>query len=44
MCGVFKILHLLWEFSVMVRLVRGNSCVVWLEYCIGCWCLVWRLG
>ena len=32
MCGVVKILHSLWAFSVVVRLVRGNGCVVWLKY------------
>jgi len=43
-CGVVKILHWLWEFSVVVMLVRGNGCVVWLKYCIGCGRLVWWLG
>ena len=32
MCGVVKILHWLWAFSVVVRLVSGNGCVVWLKY------------
>ena len=32
MCGVVKILHWLWAFSVVVWLVRGNRCVVWLKY------------
>ena len=42
--GVVKILHLLWAFSVVVMLVRGNGCVVWLKYCIGYGRLVWWLG
>ena len=29
-CVVFMILHELWAFSVVVRLVSGNGCVVWL--------------
>ena len=40
MCGVVKILHLLREFSVVVRIVRGNGCVVCLKYCIYCGSLV----
>jgi len=42
-CGVVKILHWLWAFSVVVRLVMGNRCVVWLKYCIGWGSLVWWL-
>ena len=41
---VFTVLHWLWAFSVVVRLVRGNGCVVWLKYCIRCGRLVWWLG
>ena len=26
---VFMVLHGLWAFSVVVRLVSGNGCVVW---------------
>ena len=29
---VLTVLHWLWVFSVVVRLVRGNRCVVWLKY------------
>ena len=40
---VLTVLHGLWAFSV-VRLVRGNGCVVWLKYCISCGRLVWWIG
>ena len=29
---VFTVLHGLWAFSVVVRLVSGSGCVVWLKY------------
>ena len=29
---VFTVLHGLWTFSVVVRLVSGKGCVVWLKY------------
>jgi len=41
---VLTVLHGLWAFSVVVRLVRGNGCVVWLKYCISGGSLVWWLG
>jgi len=29
---LFGVLHGLWAFSVVVRLVSGSGCVVWLKY------------
>ena len=29
---VFTVLHVVWAFSVVVRLVSGNGCVVWWAY------------
>ena len=29
---VFTVLHGSWAFSVVVRLVSGKGCVVWLKY------------
>jgi len=37
---VFMVLHWLWASSVVVRLVRGNGCVVWLGQLVvtDVWC------